>query len=162
MTSLNFPQYEFRTKTEGGRMLIFDCVRKKYISLTPEEWVRQHLINYLSTAKGYPLALLSVEKPVRYTRQTKRSDLLVSDCNGRQLMLAECKAPKVSITNKVFEQIAIYNLKIHAPFLLITNGIEHYCMSAATESAPTIFLKEIPDYDNLKNFWSEVEKKCQF
>ena len=147
---MNFPSYEFRTKTEGKRTLIFDRIRKKYIALTPEELVRQHLINYLITDRAYPETLISVEMPLKYARLNKRSDLLVRDNNGLPLMLVECKAPDIAITKKIFEQIAIYNLTIQAPYLMVTNGLQHYCMTAATESTPICFLKEIPDYKELK------------
>ena len=147
--SLNFPPYEFRAKANGKRMMIFDVIRKKYVALTPEEWVRQHLVNYLVTEKGYPATLISVETPLKYARLDKRSDLLVNDRNGQPLMLVECKAPEVAINQKVFEQIAIYNLTVKAPFLMVTNGLQHYCLSAATDSSPSHFLKEIPEYSEL-------------
>ena len=149
MKALNFPAFEVRTKTDGKRTLIFDGVRKKYVSLTPEEWVRQHLIHYLITEKSYPAALTSVETPLKYARMDKRSDVIVSDRNGNPLMLAECKAPEVALTQKVFEQIAVYNLTVQATFLMITNGLQHYCMTSATESLPACFLDEIPEYGDL-------------
>jgi len=149
LAALNFPAIEARTKAEGERTLIFDSIRKKYVVLTPEEWVRQHLIHYLIMEKDYPAMLISVEKPLKYARVDKRSDVLVSDRNGQPLMLAECKAPDVAITQKVFEQIAIYNLTIQAPCLMITNGLQHYCLSAATDSSPACFLNEIPVYEDL-------------
>ena len=93
--------------------------------------------------------LLSVEMSIKYEHLDKRSDLLVSDRNGHPLMLVECKAPEVAITQKVFEQLAIYNLTIQAPYLMITNGLQHYCLSAATDSSPAQFLKEVPDYCKL-------------
>jgi len=130
-------------------MLIFDRIRKKHVSLTPEEGVRQNIINYLTTEKGYPITLLSVETSLKYASMGKRSDLLVNDSNGQPLMLVECKAPEVAITNKVFEQIAVYNLAIKAPYLLITNGIQNYCMSAATDTSPPRFLTEVPEYKDL-------------
>ena len=95
--------------------------------------------------------LLSVEMPLKYARMNKRSDLLVNDSNGQPLMLIECKAPEVAITNKVFEQIAIYNLAIKAPYLLVTNGVQNYCMKAATDSSPITFLDEIPGYKELRS-----------
>ena len=133
-----------RNEKKCKRGVIFDPIRKKHIALTPEESVRQHIINYLVTEKGYPATLISVETPHKHGRLGKRSDLLVNDRNGRPLMLIECKAPEVAITQKVFEQIAIYNLTIQAPYLMITNGLQHYCMKAATECTPVSFLKEAP------------------
>ena len=131
-------------------MKTFDTIRKKYVSLTPEEAVRQSIIKFLVSEKGYPATLISVETPLKYAKMGKRSDVLISDNNGRPLMLVECKAPEVTITSKTFEQIAIYNLAIKAPYLLITNGILHYCMAAATETEPSRFLTKIPDYKGLK------------
>ena len=149
LTALNFPSFEIRTKTEGSRMLIFDSIRKKYVALTPEEWVRQHLIHYLIKQKGYPATLISVETPLKYAHVDKRSDVLVHDRNGQPLMLAECKAPEVALTQKVFEQISVYNLAIHAPYLMVTNGLQHYCLTVATDSSPACFLNEIPEYGAL-------------
>ena len=130
-------------------MLIFDKIRKKNVALTPEESVRQNLINYLITEKGYPISLISVETPLKCASMDKRTDLTVNDNNGRPLMLVECKAAEVAITNKVFEQIAVYNLSVKAPYLLVTNGIQTYCMRAATASSPPRFLKEVPEYKKL-------------
>ena len=155
MKALNFPAFEVRTKTDGKRTQIFDDVRKKYVALTPEEWVRQHLIHFLITQKGYPATLISVETPLKYARMDKRSDVLVYDRNGNTLMLAECKAPEITVTQKVFEQIAVYNLTIQAPCLMITNGLQHYCMTAATESSPARFLDEIPEYRDLLKMKSD-------
>ena len=149
LTALNFPTFDFRTKSEGKRMLIFDGIRKKFVALTPEEWVRQHLIHYIIREKNYPATLISVETPLKYARMDKRSDVLVYDRNGQPLMLAECKAPEVAITQKVFEQIAIYNHTIQAPYLMLTSGLQHYCLTAATDSAPACFLNEIPEYREL-------------
>ena len=149
LTALNFPAIDARTKSDGKRMLIFDSIRKKYVALTPEEWVRQHLIHYLIVEKNYSASLISVETPLKYARLNKRSDVLVNDRNGQPLMLAECKAPEVPVTQKVFEQIAIYNLTIQAPCLMVTNGLQHYCISAATESSPACFLDEVPVYEDL-------------
>ena len=149
MTTLNFPAIEVSAKMKGKRMLIFDIIRKKYVVLTPEEWVRQHLIHYLITEKDYPSMLISVETPLKYASVDKRSDVLVNDRNGQPLMLAECKAPEITLTQKVFEQIAVYNLTIQAPCLMITNGLQHYCLSAATDSSSACFLNEVPVYEDL-------------
>ena len=149
MTELNFPAFDFRTKSDGKRILIFDSIRKKYVALTPEEWVRQHLIHYLIVEKTVPATLISVEMPLKYAHVDKRSDVLVHNRNGQPLMLAECKAPEVSITQKVFEQIAVYNLAIQAPCLMVTNGLQHFCMATATDDSPARFLHEIPCYEDL-------------
>ena len=149
MKELNFPEFEVRTKTNGKRTLILDCIRKKYVTLTPEEWVRQHLIHYLITEKSYPATLISVETPLKYVCMNKRSDVLVYDRNAKPLMLAECKAQEVALTQKVVEQIAIYNRTIKAPCLMITNGLQHFCMTAVSDNSPAIFFDEIPEYGDL-------------
>ncbi|MDR1673761.1 MAG: type I restriction enzyme HsdR N-terminal domain-containing protein [Bacteroidales bacterium] len=129
-------------------MLIFDLVRKKYVALTPEEWVRQHLIHYLSAEKNCPLTLMSVETPLRYAQMHKRSDVVVYGRNGQPLLLAECKAPEVPVNQKVFEQIAVYHQTIQSPFLLVTNGLLHYCMSI-TAMRGAVFLTDVPDYGDM-------------
>lgn len=149
LTPLNFPQYAFRTRQTGEKTFIFDCVRKKYVSLTPEEWVRQHLIHYLINEKSCPASLLSVETPLRVVKTGKRSDLTVSDRNGRPLMLVECKAPEVAITQKTFEQIIIYNMTVKAACLMVTNGLQHYCFTVDRASASLHFPDKIPDYGEL-------------
>ena len=128
---------------------IFDPIRKKRVALTPEEGVRQNLMQYLVEQKGYPQSLISVEAPLKYAGRSKRTDLLVYNNSGQPLMLVECKAPDVAITNKVFEQIAVYNLAIKAPYLLVTNGINSYCMAVATQTTAQEFLSEIPVYEDL-------------
>jgi len=149
MIALNFPPFDVRIKEAGKRLVIFDSIRKKYVALTPEEWVRQHLIHYIISEKSYPAALISVETPMKYASMDKRSDVLVHDRNGHPLMLAECKAPEIAITQKVFEQIAIYNHTIQAPCLMVTNGLQHYCLNASTDNSPARFLSEIPVYEEL-------------
>jgi len=149
LTTLNFPAFDVRTKVQNKRTLIFDCVRKKYVVLTPEEWVRQHLIHYLVAEKDYPASLISVETHLQYALMKKRTDVLVCDRNGQPLMLAECKAPEVAITQKVFEQIAVYNLTIHAPYLMITNGMQHYCLIADTDKSEARFLDDTPAYKEI-------------
>jgi hypothetical protein len=145
LIELNFPAYELRTKTDGKRKFVFDSIRKKYVVLTPEEVVRQHLINYLINEKKYPASLISVEMPLQYIQLKKRSDLLIHSRNGQALMIVECKSPDVAITEKVFDQIFIYNQSIKAPYLLVTNGLQHYCMTVS----PARFLKEVPNYSDL-------------
>ncbi|MDR2848258.1 MAG: type I restriction enzyme HsdR N-terminal domain-containing protein [Bacteroidales bacterium] len=158
MEPLNFPVYQAQIKTTDGKTLIFDLIRKKYVTLTPEEWVRQHLIHYLTTEKKCPSSLISVETSLRFARLNKRSDLIVNDRNGQALLLAECKAPEVAISTKTFEQIAIYNQTVKAPFLLLTNGMQHYCMAAATAAKPAEFLTEIPNYAKLNGEMGEFTR----
>ena len=125
---------------------IFDPIRKKTVVMTPEEEVRQNLIRYLTSERGYPQMLISVEAPLKFAGAAKRTDVVVYNNKAQPLMLIECKAPDVAITNKVFEQIAVYNIPIKAPYLLVTNGIQSYCMRVDTKT----FLKDIPEYDEMK------------
>jgi hypothetical protein len=138
-----------QTKLDGGKSLIFDLIRKKYVVLTPEEWVRQHLIHYLIREKGYSSSLISVETPLKYAKMNKRSDVVVYGRDGQSLLLAECKAPEISLTQKVLEQIGVYNQTIHAPFLLVTNGLQHYCLSISKIDGIAHPLSDIPDYAHL-------------
>ncbi|MDR0715074.1 MAG: type I restriction enzyme HsdR N-terminal domain-containing protein [Bacteroidales bacterium] len=130
--------------------MIFDSIRKKYVALTPEEWVRQHLIHYLTTEKQYPPSLISIETPLKYALTDKRSDLIIYNRNGQALLLAECKAPNVLITRKTFEQIAIYHQRVCAHTLLLTNGLTHYCVTVRP-GQPARFLTEIPDFSALQS-----------
>jgi hypothetical protein len=145
MPTLNFPFYEFAVKTEGGKRLIFDEVRKKYVALTPEEWVRQHLVRYLREAKGCPAGLIAVEAPLKCARVEKRSDVVVHNRQGEPLLIAECNAPDVVITQKVFEQIARYQQSLCARYLLMTNGRQVFCLNVAASE----WLSDIPDYEEL-------------
>lgn len=149
MHTLNFPAYRFRLKSLGDKTLIFDGIRKKYVVLTPEEWVRQHVIRYLVTEKKYPASLISVETPHKYIRMNKRSDVLVYDRNGNTLMLVECKAPDVVITQKVFEQVSVYNMTTQAVCLVVTNGMQHFCLAAGAGAKPAHYLDRMPDYAEL-------------
>lgn len=124
--ALNFPPYQFRTTIQNGTELIFDRNRKKYVPLTPEEWVRQHLISYLTEYHHIPIGLIGVEVSFTFNKVNHRADLIVYSKNGSPLLLAECKAPEVSITNAVIEQVARYNYILNAEYLLVTNGLAHY------------------------------------
>lgn len=147
MDSLNLPTYSFKLKSEGGRKLIFDEIRRRYVALTPEEWVRQNFIKYLTYEKAYPTALISLEKHFRYNRMQKRSDILVYDRNGMPVLMVECKAPDVKVNQAVFDQIALYNLKFKVPYLVVTNGIQHYCCRYTEDKGSYRFLEEIPEYN---------------
>jgi hypothetical protein len=146
---LNFPSYKFRFKNSENKAHIFDKIRKKFVVLQPEEWVRQHCINFLNTEKKYPLSLINVEKLVVVKGIKKRYDIVVFNSDGTIHLLVECKSPKVDITQDTFDQIARYNLQLKASFLMVTNGINHYycTMDFATQSYR--FLKTLPPYNNL-------------
>ena len=127
-------------------MLIFDNLRKKYLVLTPEEWVRQHFVQFLIQEKKYPVSLIALEKQLTINNRKKRTDILVFNKEGYPEIIVECKAPKIKITQATFDQIARYNLKLKANFLIVTNGLEHFYCKMDFEKETYIFLKDIPDY----------------
>lgn len=149
MDPLNLPAYSFKIKEENENSYIFDSVRKKYILLTREEWVRQNFIRFLNEEKHYPLGLIAVETPFKINRMTKRSDIVVFNRDGNPWIMVECKAPQVVISQKVIDQIARYTLHFKASFLIITNGLQHFCCKLDTASQKYMFIKEIPDYENM-------------
>ena len=145
MQKLNFTSYSFRLKNSNNKTYIFDEIRKKFIVLQPEEWVRQHVVRFL-LEKGYPLSLINVEKKLEVNGLTKRYDIIVFRPNGEILLIVECKAPEIAITQATFDQIARYNLTLQADFLMITNGLHHYFCTMDYENQTYHFLKELPDY----------------
>jgi hypothetical protein len=147
MQQLNFPRFEFTFRNHNHRQEIFDPVRHKYVALTPEEWVRQHLIAYLTLIKGYPMSMIGVEKQLLLNKQPKRFDLVVFNRNASPLLLVECKAPGVEITEKTFDQAARYNMLLRAGYFLITNGLEHYTCRIDYEHKQYIFIEEMPHFD---------------
>ena len=149
MKKLNLPEYPFQIRIREGKEYLFDPVRKKEIRLTPEEWVRQHLIMYLHHDRSYPLSLMQVEKEFSWNALALRSDLLVFSPEAEPRMIVECKAPQVKLTDAVFEQIARYNMKYKVPYLLVTNGLVHYCCKMDYDRLSYRFLEEIPNYSLL-------------
>ena len=147
---LNLPVYLFKTKSDGQITKIFDTIRRKYVTLTPEEWVRQNFIQYLICEKKYPAALLAIEMPIRYNTLKKRGDIVAFNNQGAQVLMVECKAPEVKITQQVFDQIARYNLSLNVKYLVVTNGLEHYCCIMDHEKKAYFFLENIPDYPELR------------
>ena len=126
LPKLNFPPYEFRfKKNEKGKLMIFDQIRKKFIELTPEEWVRQHLVMYLMNEKSYPASMFSLETGLKLNNTQKRTDVIVYDSEKKVCVLAECKAPEIKLTKSVAEQALRYNLIEKAKLLILTNGIVH-------------------------------------
>jgi type I site-specific restriction endonuclease len=148
MLRLNLPNYDFKMKTEQGSRQIFDPVRKKMVKLDPEEWVRQNLIQFLNKDKNYPISLMAVEKGLTVNKLSKRFDILCYNNDSKPLLLVECKAPNIKISQAAFDQISIYNLQFKVPFLLVSNGLEHYCCQLDYEKNSYSFLSEIPDYQN--------------
>lgn len=146
---LNFPTYQFRFKNSENKLKIFDEIRKKFVVLTPEEWVRQHCIHYLIQEKGFPKSLINVEKELLINTLKKRYDIVVFHPNGNIHILIECKAPKISITQKTFDQIAQYNLSLKADFLMVTNGLNHYYCIMNFDEKKYLFLKELPFFKRI-------------
>ena len=148
MQTLNLPTYKFRIKSNENKLFIFDILRKKYVVLTPEEWVRQHFVHFLIEEKNYPISLIAIEKKLTINGLTKRTDILVFNTNGEPHIIVECKAPSIKINQATFDQIARYNLKLQSHFLIVTNGLEHFycCMDFKNECY--IFLADIPAYNN--------------
>ena len=146
MKKLNFPAYSFRFKNSENKIAIFDEIRKKFILLTPEEWVRQHVVQFLLQEKKYPKSLINVEKVVKINSLVKRYDAVVFNSNGTIAILVECKAPHVAVTQQVFDQIARYNMMLDAKYLMVTNGLDHYFCQMDFENKKYTFLQELPEY----------------
>lgn len=149
MKTLNLPSYDFRFRITGEKQYIFDEVRKKYVMNTPEEWVRQNFIRYLVLEKGYPQTLISIEHEISLNTLSKRCDAVVFSKKGQPLMILEFKAPDVSVRQDVFDQIVRYNLVLKVSFLLITNGMKHFCCKINFQKKDYIYLREIPGYNDL-------------
>lgn len=146
LPKLNFPTYQFRFKNSENITFIFDIIRKKFVVLTPEEWVRQHIIHFLTIDLNYPKSHLAVEKQLNLNQTIKRSDILVQNPNGQIVILVECKAPQIKISQDTFDQIARYNLVFNAKYLYVCNGIQHIFCQMNNEEKSYIFLKDIPIY----------------
>ena len=146
MQALNFDMYPFRFKNSENKVSIFDEIRKKFIILTPEEWVRQHVVQYLLQEKKYPKSLINVEKVLKINGLVKRYDVVVFNSVGSIQIIIECKAPEIKIAQNTFDQIARYNLALQSVFLMVTNGMDHYFCQMDLENQKYIFLKELPNF----------------
>lgn len=147
MQTLNFPKYSFRLKNSENKVSIFDTIRKKFVILQPEEWVRQHCVQFLIEVKGYPKSLINVEKEITINSLKKRYDIVVYNSDGSIHLIVECKAPKININQETFNQIARYNLELNASYLMVTNGLNHYYCQMDFKNERYLFLTEIPDYN---------------
>lgn len=149
MTPLNLPPYAARVRETDGRTQIYDILRRRYVALTPEEWVRQHFVHFLTDHKGYPAALLANEIELRIGQKRLRCDTVLYSRELQPRMIVEYKAPTIALTQKVFDQISAYNLLLHVDYLVVSNGINSYCcrMDYATQTYQ--FLHEIPAYGEL-------------
>ena len=146
LQDLNFPKFSFRFKNNENKISIFDSIRKKFVILQPEEWVRQHCIQYLTEKKNYPKSLINVEKSLLINSLQKRYDIVIFNTDGSIHIIVECKAPDVPINQHTFDQIAKYNSVLNASFLMLTNGLNHYYCQMDFKAGQYQFLKDIPDY----------------
>ena len=151
MMRLNLPPYPARVKEADGRRQIFDILRRKYVALTPDEWVRQHFIHYLIGYKGYPAALLANEVPLQVGEKRVRADSVLYDRQLRPRLIIEYKAPTIPLNQKVFDQITVYNLLLHVDYLIVSNGLETYICKMDYTNHTYRFLEMIPDYKNINN-----------
>ena len=148
MIRLNFPPYGFRFKKSGENVLIFDSIRRRFIVLTPEEWVRQHVVEFLSIDKKYPRSLINVEKKLMLNGTVKRYDVVVFRPDGSIAILVECKAPGVRISQETFDQIARYNMALYAGMMMVTNGFDHFYCTMDTENRRYNFLPDLPLFES--------------
>ena len=148
MQKLNFQLYNFRFKNNENKVSIFDEIRKKFIILTPEEWVRQYVVQFLLEEKKYPKSLINVEKVLKINGLRKRYDVVVFNSDGSIFILIECKAPEIKITQATFDQIARYNMTMNAQFLMVTNGLNHYFCQMDYENEKYTFLENLPNYNS--------------
>ncbi len=146
MINLNLPTYNLKIKNKENKYFIFDIIRKKYVHLNQEEWVRQNFIHFLIEEKKYPGSLIAVEKQLKINNLSKRTDILIFNKNGLPNIIIECKAPSIKISQETFDQIARYNLKLNANYLIVTNGIQHFYCKMNHDEMKYEFLNNIPDF----------------
>ena len=149
MIQLTLPPYQLRVKETHGRKQIFDILRRKYVALTPEEWVRQHFIHYLVEHKNYPSSLLANEVSLQIGEKRMRADSVLYDNQLHPRMIIEYKAPNITLTQKVFDQITVYNLLLHVDYLIVSNGMITYICKMDYEKQTYKFLEAIPNYENI-------------
>jgi hypothetical protein len=148
MQLLNLPIYPFKLKQQGERTLIFDAIRKKYVMLTPEEWVRQNFLQYLIQDKKYSASLIAVEAGLKYNQLQKRMDVLIYDKQGHPHLMVECKAPEVKISQDAFDQIARYNMVFKVKYLVVTNGMQHFCCLMDYSNNSFKYIEQIPEFES--------------
>lgn len=149
MQKLNLPEYSFRTRTTEGKQYIFDSLRKKYVRLTPEEWVRQNFVQFLISEKKYPTSLIAIEAGVNINNNPQRADLIIFDRLGQPALVAEFKAPEVKISQQTFDQIVRYNRQLKVKFLIVSNGMQHYCCTIDYAENTYAFRPEIPAFEEI-------------
>ena len=149
MLELNLPSFDINVKKIGGKISILDPLRRKFVGLTPEEWVRQHFVNFLLREKGYPAALIANEIQIDLNKLKKRCDSVVYNRDLSPLMIIEYKAPDVDITQQVFDQIVRYNIVLKVKYLIVSNGLNHYCCIMNYDKQSFNYLSDIPNYTDL-------------
>ena len=149
MFRLNLPQYEINITEKGGKRMIFDFLRRKFVALTPEEWVRQHFVHFLVEHKGYPKGLLGNEIELQIGDKRLRCDTILYNKESRPRIIIEYKAPTIEIKQKHIDQISIYNMLLKVDYLIVSNGIRHYCCKMDYDNQKYLFLENIPDYEKL-------------
>lgn len=151
LPKLNFPEIEFRfQKNEKGTMQVFDIIRKKFVDITPEEWVRQHIVHFLIQHKQVPASMISIEKQLILNNTKRRTDIVIFNSLLKPLLIIECKAPHVDINQLTINQALRYNIELKVPAIFLSNGLQHIVLKLENE-IPKV-LKEIPDYKSLLNF----------
>ena len=151
MFQLNLPSFNAKIKKQGEKLSIFDPLRRRYVALTPEEWVRQNFVNYLINHKSYPSSIIGNEVGIKLNGTQKRCDGVIMGQNGKPLAIMEYTAPSVEITQKVFEQICRYNMVLRVDFLMVSNGMKHFCCKIDYEKMTYHFLRDIPEYKEIAN-----------
>ena len=146
---LNLPEFEFAYRVVGETRLIFDPLRRRYVELTPEEWVRQNFVQFLIQDRSYPRSLITIEKGFMYQGMARRADIVAHGREGNALLVAECKAPSVPVSQAAFDQIGRYNSVLQASFLVVTNGTDHYCCAVDAAAGTVQFARDIPDYKDI-------------
>jgi hypothetical protein len=149
LKELNLPSYSFRITGDTRSEMIFDPLRKKYVKLTPEEWVRQNFLQYLISEGGYPPGLIGVEVMFHLFKVRRRIDILIHDRTGKPVMMVECKAPEVPVDDSVFDQIVTYNMELNLPYIIVTNGLVHYICRINPENRSYEFLNVIPLFEDI-------------
>ncbi len=149
MDTLNLPQAALKIISKDGKQQVFDILRRKYVALTPEEWVRQHFVHYLISARGFPAECIGNEVSITLNGTRKRCDTVVYGRNAEPIMIVEYKSPQVEITQQVFDQISRYNIRLKVKWIIVSNGLQHYCCRIDYESGTSRFLKDIPSYSDI-------------
>ena len=149
MIRLNLPSFKIKLSGTIQKPMIYDILRRKHVALTPEEWVRQHFIHYMIECKSYPASLMANEVSLKYGSKSLRADTVLYNRNLKPIMIMEYKAPDISITRNVFDQISAYNLLLHVDYLIMSNGMQHYCCKMDYDRCSYTFLTDIPDYPDI-------------